>query len=157
MKERIDDLTRVLQSLILKDAELYRLVLPILCQERLVYPEELVDLPESIPDKLLDLFIVSFVEFVAYEPLIEAEVVMVGLLPLGAHPVVPILKHSLVRVKVLVPVEPLVNLQTLHTLNEALTELLREAIAIRLGFEPQAAQALHFDSLMHEEIGILSM
>ena len=136
MKECIDDLTWVLQSLILENAELYRLVLPILRQERFVYPEELVNLPESILDKLLDLIVVSFVEFVADEPFIEAEVVMVGLLPLGAHPVVPILKHGLVRIEVLMPIQSLVNLQTLHALNEALADFLRETIAIRLSFEP---------------------
>ena len=72
MQERIDDLTRVLQSLILKNAKLYRLILPILSQELLVYPKELVNLPERVLNKLLDLINVSFVEFVANKPFIEA-------------------------------------------------------------------------------------
>ena len=136
MKECINDLTWVLQSLILENVELYRLVLPILRQERLVYPEELVNLPESILDKLLDLIDVSFVEFVADEPFIEAEVVMVGLLPLWAYPIVPVFKHGLVRVEIFMPIQPLVNLQTLHALNEALADFLRETIAVGLSFEP---------------------
>ena len=61
---------------------------------------------------------------------------MVGLLPLGAHPIVPILKHGLVRIEIFMPIQSLVNLQTLHALNEALADFLREAIAIWLSFEP---------------------
>ena len=61
---------------------------------------------------------------------------MVGLLPLGAHPVVPILEHGLIRIEILMSIQPLIDLKTLHTLNEALADFLSEAIAIRLGFEP---------------------
>ena len=90
MQEGFNDLTRVLQLLVLKDAEVDGLVLPILGQELVVNLEEVLDLLKGSLNQIMDLLTVIIVQWISIEPLVAVEEELVGLLPFNADSIVPI-------------------------------------------------------------------
>lgn len=69
MQKCLNDFTRILQLLVLENAEIYCLILPILCQEIVIDLEEVFNFFEGSLDQILNSFMMILVKWVADEPL----------------------------------------------------------------------------------------
>ena len=139
VQKGLDHLRWILEHLIFKNREVNPLILPVLNEEVVVDLEKLVDFVKSASYQVLDDLFVREVELVLTKPIVTVEEHLIGRLPLSADSVVPVLKDGLVLVKVWVATPALEDFKALHALKEALVDLHREAVTIRLSLKPETA------------------